>query len=109
VQVQELINKQAEWSEQVNNFDAAAEMYIKASLHLPLHSNLNLIKAQSPLSYSQRSSKTKKGNPGKVLSTAKQNSGATTAHLHTHTHAHACTHTHRVSTAIACTYHPSPV
>ncbi|KAJ9521796.1 hypothetical protein QJQ45_024656 [Haematococcus lacustris] len=30
VQVQELINKQAEWSEEVKNYDAAAEMYIKA-------------------------------------------------------------------------------
>lgn len=29
-QVQELINKQAEWSEEVKNYDAAAEMYIKA-------------------------------------------------------------------------------
>ncbi|MEW5316653.1 MAG: hypothetical protein WDW38_008010 [Sanguina aurantia] len=28
--VQELINRQAEWSEQVKNYDAAAEMYIKA-------------------------------------------------------------------------------
>lgn len=28
-QVQELINKQAEWSEEVKNYDAAAEMYIK--------------------------------------------------------------------------------
>lgn len=27
--VQELINRQAEWSEQVKNYDAAAEMYIK--------------------------------------------------------------------------------
>ena len=29
-QVQELINKQAEWSEEVKNYDAAADMYIKA-------------------------------------------------------------------------------
>ncbi len=29
IQVQELINKQAEWSEEVKNYDAAAEMYIK--------------------------------------------------------------------------------
>ncbi|KAF5843203.1 intraflagellar transport protein [Dunaliella salina] len=29
-QVQELINKQAEWSEETKNFDGAAEMYIKA-------------------------------------------------------------------------------
>ena len=29
VQVQELINKQAEWSEEVKNYEAAAEMYIK--------------------------------------------------------------------------------
>ena len=28
-QVTELINKQAEWSEEVKNYDAAAEMYIK--------------------------------------------------------------------------------
>ncbi|KXZ55139.1 hypothetical protein GPECTOR_3g29 [Gonium pectorale] len=28
--VQELINRQAEWSEEVKNYDAAAEMYIKA-------------------------------------------------------------------------------
>jgi hypothetical protein len=28
-QVQELINKQAEWSEESKNFDAAADMYIK--------------------------------------------------------------------------------
>ncbi len=27
--VQELINRQAEWSEEVKNYDAAAEMYIK--------------------------------------------------------------------------------
>jgi hypothetical protein len=27
--LQELINKQAEWSEEVKNYDAAAEMYIK--------------------------------------------------------------------------------
>ena len=29
MQVTELINKQAEWSEEVKNYDAAAEMYIK--------------------------------------------------------------------------------
>jgi hypothetical protein len=28
-QVQELINKQAEWSEETKNFDGAVEMYIK--------------------------------------------------------------------------------
>lgn len=32
VQVQELINKQAEWSEEVKNYDAAAEMYIKVGI-----------------------------------------------------------------------------
>eukprot|EP00967_Tisochrysis_lutea_P062618 scaffold80447_cov21-Tisochrysis_lutea.AAC.1 len=32
--VQELINKQAEWSEETKNFDGAAEMYIKVRLSL---------------------------------------------------------------------------
>jgi hypothetical protein len=35
--LQELISKQAEWSEEVNNYDAAAEMYIKVcTYHLAL-------------------------------------------------------------------------
>jgi intraflagellar transport protein 122 len=34
--VTELINKQAEWSEEVKNYDAAAEMYIKVGINLCL-------------------------------------------------------------------------